>query len=222
MEPYQIKRNQLAPIIGLIACSIFYIAIAITLIPFKNQEGGSFSFFNHFISELGNPIYSEYHFVFNYGIMIAGFGFGVFSYCLGGLIRSKLAWFSIYMGMIASVLCIGIGIFPANQEDLHLLVAASFFSLMTIAMALYSYCILKDSKKTFPKYIAYYGFTTLVFFILLILSPKELIAVQNEQGAAFDRPEIWMVTIIEWIVFFFLTSWVILVSLHLLALKRSK
>lgn len=216
------KKNKVAPAIGLAACTVFYIAIALTVIPFVGEQGESFSFLNHFISELGNPNFSECHYIFNTGIIIAGTGFGIFAYCLQGLIDSKLAWGSTWMGVVASIFCVGVGLVPSHHGDLHLLVAVTFFSLMTLAMFLYSCSILMDKSKVFPSSIAFYGFAAMVCFILLIFSPKELIEVQNEQKELFDRPEYWLVTIAEWLVFFFLTTWVVLVSVYLLLRKNKQ
>ncbi len=223
MEGIEVQmKNRIAPFAGLAACGIFYIAMILTMIPFVGEQGESFSFLNHFISELGNPTYSEYHYIFNNGIIIAGVGFGIFAYCMGGLIQSKLAWASIWIGMIASVLCSGVGIVPAHYGELHLVVAVSFFSLMTLAMTMYSYSILNDKSKAFPNYIAFYGFGAMISFILLMIAPKELIAVQNEQKELFERPDFWLVTIAEWLVFFFLTTWVIVVSVYLLIKQNRK
>ena len=191
-----------------------------TVIPFVNEQGESFSFLNHFISELGNPFQSKHHYIFNCGVIIVGAGFGIFTYCLSGLIRTKLARVSILLGMIASILCAGVGIVPSHYGNLHLVIAVSFFSLMTLAMTLYSLSILIDKFEVFPKYIAFYGLGAMISFILLILAPKELIAVQNEQGELFERPRFWFVAIAEWLVFFFLTSWVIVVSLYLLRKQK--
>ncbi len=209
-------KYRFIPYIGLIACSVFYISIILTIIPFVGEQGESFSFLNHFISELGNPTYSQHHYIFNSGIILAGLGFGIFTYGLSGMLPSKLARISIFMGIIASFLCIGIGLVPSHHDELHFGIAASFFTLMTLAMTLYSICILMDTSKVFPKYIGFYGLCAMISFIFLIIAPKDLIAVQNELGPLFKRPEIWFVTIAEWLVFFFLTSWVVVVSFFLL------
>jgi len=214
-------KNKLAPFVGLLAIGILYFAILLTVIPFVGAQGESFSFLNHFISELGNPEYSERYYVFNTGLIIAGIGFGSFAYCMGGFIQTKLANACVWIGMIAAVFCSGVGLFPCHLGSVHFIVAVTFFTLMTFAMTLYSYCILKDETSVFPKYIAYYGFCAMFSFILLILAPKDLMGIQDEQKELFDRPDLWFVAITEWMVFFFLTTWVVLVSVYLLKQRRS-
>ncbi len=210
------SHHRLAPIAGIFGSGTLYAVMVIAILTLYEDGREPFSFFNHFISELGNPLYSPNYNVFNIGLAISGVGFGTFAYCMRGLISTKLAKASVVIAVFAAVLCSGIGIVPSHYGPLHLLIAGSFFVLMTLAMTLYSIAILKDEHRYFPKGIAYYGFAALVALILLVAAPKELMAVQDEQGLAFNRPDIWMVAVAEWLVFFFLTSWVVVVSVYLL------
>ena len=199
---------------GLFSCLVFYSTIGYTAAFYVGEQGEDYSFLNHFISDLGNPLISRYAPVFNIGIVMAGLGFGIFAHSLKGYIPTRLANVSIGMGMVASVLCTGVGLVPAHYGNWHLLVALSFFSLMTLAMTLYSWCIWRDKNKTFPRYIAIYGFCAFGAFCLFLLMPKDLLAAENELGLLFKRPRFWALAFWEWIVFFILTTWVILVAVY--------
>jgi len=209
-------KNKIAPIAGIFACLTLYSSIAISAYSFKGLQGQSFSLLNHFISDLGNFNLSSNFNLFNAGVVLAGIGFGVFAYGCDGLIHSKLAKASVVIAIIASVLLMGVGLVPTTAGPLHLIIALSFFILMTLGLALYSLCIWQTSNSPFPKSSALYGLLSPISLFIFMLMPKDLLALEEEQGALFDRPDFWGLAFSEWTVFFFLTSWVLVISYQML------
>lgn len=211
-------KSRTAPIAGISACFTLYSSMLASAYSFVGKRDEPFSILNCFISDLGDYSLSPNHFVFNFGVMLAGLGFGIFAYGCRGLIPTKLARFSVVTGIIASALLVGVGLVPSHHGWPHLVIALGFFSLMTLALSLYSYCIWKAPSKPLPKYTAMYGFCSPIAFIIFISMPKDLLNLEDAPGVLFEKPDFWGLAFSEWAVFFFLTTWVILVSAHLLRL----
>ncbi len=212
-----------APYAGIATCLILYSVIIIAAIPYVGQQGETYSIFNHFISELGSTRFSSNHIIYNSGIVLASLGFGIFTFGFNFFSDTKLTKVSVIIGLISSFLCIGVGLVTEEHRTPHLLLAFSFFCLMTIAVSLFSYSIWREKDNPFPKHLAFHGFTVTIAFSLFLSMPKGLMLVKRAEGPLFERPEIWWLPFMEWFIFFALTSWIFLISLKMLQLdKKSK
>jgi len=214
--------KKIAPIAGIATCIVLYSVILIAAIPYIGQQGETYSIFNHFISELGSVRFSVNHAIYNQGLIVAAIGFGIFTMGLGAYAPTKLSRISVIVGVLSSILCIGVGLVPEDYRFPHLILAVSFFTFMTLATGLYSWSILKEEQNPFPSYTAVHGLLIPLAFILFMMMPKELMAVKHEQGPLFDRPEIWLLPLFEWVIFIALTSWIILVSIKMLHLQKNE
>ncbi len=220
MDDQQLRK--LAPWAGIATCSLLYIVIIITAIPFHGQQGQSYSILNHFISELGSFNYSDYHRVYNTGLIIAACGFGIFIYGIKTYSTTKHTRNGMAVGLLSSALCVGVGLVPEDYRFPHLILALSFFSMMTVATAFFAWSIWKEKENPFPNYLAIHGFLVPISFTLFMMMPKGLMAVKRVQGAAFERPLIWWLPFLEWIIFFTFTSWIINMSIGMLRMQRAE
>ena len=214
--------KKIAPIAGLATCVVLYTVIIIAAIPYIGQQGESYSVFNHFISELGSTKFSVQHFIYNNGIIFSSLGFCLFTLGLGQYADTKTSRIAVGLGVISSLLCIGVGLVPEDNRVPHLILALGFFSLMTLSITIFSWSIWKEKANPFPKYTALHGFMIPIAFVLFISMPKGLMAIKRSAGSLFERPEIWWLPFLEWIIFIALTSWILVVSLNMFLLQRSK
>jgi hypothetical membrane protein len=214
--------KKIAPIAGLATCIVLYIVIIIAAIPYIGQQGESYSVFNHFISELGSTRFSAQHFIYNNGIILSSVGFGLFTLGFGQYANTKTSRIAVRLGVIASLLCIGVGLVPEDNRVPHLILALCFFSLMALSTTIFSWSIWKEEANPFPKFTAIHGFTIPIAFVLFMCMPKGLMSIKRSAGPLFERPEIWWLPFLEWIIFVALTSWIVVISLNMLLLQREK
>lgn len=214
--------KKIAPIAGLVTCVVLYTVIIIAAIPYIGQQGESYSVFNHFISELGSTRFSAQHFIYNNGIILSSLGFGLFTLGLAKYADTKLSRIAVILGVISSVLCVGVGLVPEDNRVPHLILALCFFSLMALSTTIFSWSIWKEEANPFPKHTALHGFTIPIAFVLFMSMPKGLMMIKREAGALFERPEIWWLPFLEWIIFIALTSWILVISFNMFLLQRAK
>lgn len=212
--------KKIAPIAGLATCFILYSVILIAAMPYIGEQGETYSVFNHFISELGSTKHSYYHYIYNNGLIIASLGFALFTYGIGAYATTKTTKIAVVMGVISSLLCVGVGLVPEDHRVPHLILAFSFFCLMALAAALFSWSIWKDEENPFPKHAAVHGFMIPISFVFFISMPKDLMAVKRIEGPLFVRPDIWWLPFLEWVIFAALTSWIMVVSFKMLHLQK--
>ncbi|WP_197043841.1 DUF998 domain-containing protein [Aureispira sp. CCB-QB1] len=212
--------KKIAPIAGLATCIILYTVIIIAAIPYIGQQGESYSVFNHFISELGSTKFSAQHFIYNNGIILSSIGFGLFTLGLAQYADTKTSRIAVRFGVLSSILCIGVGLVPEDNRVPHLVLALSFFSFMALSTAIFSWSIWKEQANPFPKHTAIHGFSIPLAFVLFMSMPKGLMAIKREAGPLFDRPEIWWLPFLEWIIFVALTSWILVISFNMFLLQR--
>lgn len=212
--------KKIAPIAGLATCVVLYTVIIIAAIPYVGQQGESYSIFNHFISELGSTKFSGQHFIYNNGIILSSLGFGLFTLGLAQYADTKTSRMAVRLGVISSMLCVGVGLVPEDNRVPHLILALGFFSLMALSTAVFSWSIWKEDENPFPKFTAIHGFATPVAFVLFMSMPKSLLAVKRSAGPLFNRPEIWWLPFLEWVIFITLTSWILVVSFNMFLLQQ--
>lgn len=214
--------KKIAPIAGLATCVVLYTVIIIAAIPYIGQQGENYSVFNHFISELGSTRFSAQHFIYNNGIILSSLGFGLFTLGLAQYTDTKTSRIAVRLGVVSSLLCVGVGLVPEDNRVPHLILALSFFSLMALSTAIFSWSIWKEDANPFPKHTALHGFTVPIAFVLFMSMPKGLMAIKRDAGPLFERPEIWWLPFLEWIIFVALTSWILVISFNMVLLQRVK
>jgi len=214
--------KKIAPIAGLATCVVLYTVIIIAAIPYIGQQGENYSVFNHFISELGSTKFSAQHFIYNNGIILSSLGFGLFTLGLAQYADTKTSRIAVRLGIVSSLLCVGVGLVPEDNRVPHLILALSFFSLMALSTAIFSWSIWKEDANPFPKHTALHGFTIPIAFVLFMSMPKGLMAIKRDAGPLFERPEIWWLPFLEWIIFMALTSWILVISFNMVLLQRVK
>lgn len=214
--------KKIAPFAGLSTCFILYSVIVFSAMEYIGQQGETYSIFNHFISELGSTKFSARHLIYNSGIVCGAVAFGLFVYGLSAYTSTKLSRIGISIGVFSAFLCAGVGLVPEDNRVPHLVLALGFFFMATLSVSIFSWSILKESNNPFPPYTAVHGFLIPIAFGLFMSMPKELMAVKRSAGPLFERPEIWWLPFCEWVVFAFMTTWILVMSIKMLQMQQAE
>lgn len=196
---------------GLVGCTVIIMCTFITAWMFE-EAGESYSLWNHFISELGHTKRSEYFWVFNSGLIFGG-AFMIF-FAIGirlgftGKFRDTLS----ALAFIAAISCSLVGIFPVDDFENHVMVALSFFGMGLVTIVIVTALTLMGKTPDLPKASVIPGIITAVAFAGFLFSPSDLFRSWVEDPDNFVRPAIWHKPILEWVCFFSMLGWIIMVS----------
>jgi len=207
-----LKIQRIALVSGVVGTSIILICSLISAIGFEEIPGESYSLLNHFISELGHTQRSDLYWVFNGGLIFGGAFLIVFSQGISlgftGPIRNLIS----VTAFIAAFSCVLVGFFPVDDFDSHVRVALSFFGMGLFPIALVTLLTLLGRTPALPKLSIIPGIITVLAFSAFLLSPSDQFIEWINNPDEFIRPAIWHKTILEWICFFSMISWIMMVS----------
>ena len=207
----QINRAVVTAISGIAGCLI--IASGLYASATHYTRSMEYSPKNHFISELGLASASEYSFVFNICLGIGGLLLMMFTNGLGiYLQKNPVAWYASYIGMAATLSFSAIGYFTADTWTAHRNAALVFFSGAMISIVLFSYCIWQNKQRRLHHFIALQGFIIAFIYVVVLVWPKELLLQSVNDPQNFIRPELWGLTVLEWMYCFMIGSWILSVS----------
>ncbi|MBK7150069.1 MAG: hypothetical protein IPH78_15010 [Bacteroidetes bacterium] len=71
-------------------------------------------------------------------------------------------------------------------------------------------------------FISLQGFIIAILFLLALIWPKALLNQSVNDPANFVRPELWGLTVLEWMYCFMIGSWILTVSGDMIYLLRKK
>ena len=216
------RLKKITPIAGVLTCIILYSVILIAAIPYVGQQGETYSFWNHFISDLGSIRFSVNHTIYNRGIVLAALGFGTFTFGLQTYVNTKVMRRGVAVGVLSACFCVGVGLVPEDYRIPHLILAVSFFSLAALAAGIVAWSIWREAENPFPRWMAIHGALVPIAFVVFMAMPKELMAKKRLEGALFDRPEIWWLPFFEWVIFLLLTTWIVFASINMWRLQQQQ
>ncbi len=188
---------------------IILLCVLITASSYIGRQNEAYSFLNHFISELGEIGVSPLAHLFNGGLILGG----LFTSCfmLGMALHIGGSWGLCLgiVGLVTSITVTLVGIYPMNQLEIHMVTSNTFFRGGLVMALGYSLYILCSSQPQLPKVTAIAsGITMLAFALFLWFLP----ASQEGSGSIVEilknRPEIWVLPILEWFVFLSVMIWI--------------
>lgn len=197
---------------GFIGLAIINISIILTAFLFEGYQGESYSPFTHFISELGEQQKSAWAIIFNSGMMIGGVFIVLFAYYLQQKVTTRLANIAAWIALVAALGVIGVGWFPANYLRPHMIAAFICFAGIGVSMFLYSWDFWQHNETFKAKILLLLSVIVFASFIYLAFAPKEVFKAMIAHPTTFNRPAFWDLTIVEWILFFGVNSWIIMVE----------
>ena len=195
--------------IGQAGICIILLSALIAAASYVGKQNETYSFLNHFISELGEIGVSPLAHIFNGGLILGG----LFTSCfmLGMALHIGGSWGLCLgiVGLVTSITVTLVGIYPMNQLEIHMVTANTFFRGGLLVALGYSLYILCSRQPQLPKVTAIAsGITMLAFALFLWFLP----ASQEGSGSIVEilknRPEIWALPILEWFVFLSVMVWI--------------
>ena len=206
------KIQRVASVSGIIGTSIILICSLVAAIGFEEIPGESYSLLNHFISELGHTQRSNLFWVFNGGLIVGGAFMIVFSQGISLGFTGPLRNFISVTAFIAAFSCTLVGFYPVDDFDRHVTVALSFFGMGLFTILMVTVLTLLGRTPALPKLSIIPGIITVLAFSAFLLSPSDQFIEWVNNPDDFIRPAIWHKTILEWICFFSMISWIQMVS----------
>jgi hypothetical protein len=208
------RIKSLTVITGLVGAVIITLGSLITAFGYTDANG-SYSPFNHFVSELGHTSESELSIVMNISFVLSGICFAL--HLIGVALRFDgwFKWVMLVGGAITGIFGSLVGIFPMNvNSDAHSTVAGIFFVVGMITVAFFSAYVLFANQTTFPKWIGYVGIPHTVFSLIFLITM--LTSGANPLGAPTGpRDSFLLIAASEWGVIVALIVWVLFVSINL-------
>ena len=173
------------------------------------RQNETYSFLNHFISELGEIGVSPLAYIFNGGLILGGIC--ISSFMLGMAIHIGGSWGLILgaIGLVTGISATLVGVFPMNQLEIHTAIANTFFYGGLLAALGYTLYVIFSPQPRLPKITAITGGATMLAFAAFVwFLPAPLEDGQSISEILKNRPEIWTLPILEWVVFLCVMGWI--------------
>ena len=174
---------------------------------YRGAAGEGYSLLSHWVSELGEAGVSPLAGVFNVALMVSGLGFATFMGALSLVRRGSLGAAFGALGIGAGFFAALVGVFPLGASDLHVAVAAGYFVLGSLAIALASIELVRRPDAAFPAWLGLFGGIVVGAFVGFIL-------VTSGRGGGTDeaRPALVLEPTLEWAAIIGTLAWTALVS----------
>ena len=205
----QIKRLIFASYIGQAGIFILLLSVLLAATSYVGKQNETYSFLNHFISELGEKGVSQFAYIFNGGLILGGAFISFFMLGLAMHIGNSWGLILGAIGLVTGVSAPLVGVFPMNQLEIHTVIANTFFYGGLLVALGYTLYVLFSPKPRLPKITALTGGVTMLAFAAFVwFLPAPLEDGQNIHEILKNRPEIWTLPILEWVVFFCVMVWI--------------
>ena len=210
---------------GVVGPLIIGLGIIISALAYSGNQGQSYSFLNHFVSELGEIDVSDLATVFNGGLILGGICNLAFMIYLASQFSGWIRYPLALLGAAAALCGTLVGVFPMNDLDRHIFVALGFFNLGLLVALIYSLIFLFKKDHPFPRWLAVPGMlNTAAFFIFNNFPPQFEEGIEFRDGMAglfSNRPALIPLAVMEWIVILGILIWFLLLGSYLVCVNRS-
>lgn len=187
---------------------------------YSGRTHESYSFFNHFISELGNKNYSAHAYFFNGAMLLAGVPIMIFMTGISRMLSSRLRYPFLLAGFMSGLLCILLGYYSSDRYDIHIKVALAQFNAMLLSSVFFSIAVLRERDRGyFDRWLAYAGalpIICIVAFLCIEYLHQTEVRSGHVHQLLYHRPAFWPLPFMEWMVFFSLIVWVALICGYLI------
>ena len=188
---------------------IILLCVLIAASSYVGRQNEAYSFLNHFISELGEIGVSPLALIFNGGLILGGLLTSCFMLGMAIHIGGRWGLGLGIVGLVTSITVTLVGIYPMNQLEIHMVTANTFFRGGLLVSLGYSLYILCSRQPQLPKVTAITsGITVLAFALFLWFLPSSQEGSESVVEILKNRPEIWALPILEWLVFLCVMGWI--------------
>jgi len=205
----QIKRLIFASYIGQAGIFILLLSVSIAVAFYVGKQNETYSFLNHFISELGEKGVSPLAYIFNGGLILGGACISFFMLGLAMHIGNSWGLILGAIGLVTGLSATLVGVFPMNQLEIHTAIANTFFYGGLLVALGYTLYVVFSPEPRLPKITALTGGVTMLAFAAFVwFLPAPLEDGQSIHEILKNRPEIWTLPILEWVVFLCVLVWI--------------
>jgi hypothetical membrane protein len=206
-------------VFGLLGCIVITLAIVGTALVYRGIRGQRYSFLNHYISELGEVGVSQKAWLFNTGMIITGLLFIPFTLGLGLTLGGLWGFLGGLAGLWAGISCLLVGVYPMNNLTPHSHAATSYFrgGLATILFFSIAISLQAQGHEVIPRWANLAGITAVISYASFIVisarqKPHDDQGINGSEQTIEERPRIWIIAILEWLVFFTTILWFLVVA----------
>jgi len=204
---------------------IIALGMSLSAVTYRGIDGQAYSPLNHFVSELGEVGVANLSGAFNWALILGGLITLPFMVYLAGQIRFWARWPLGLLGVLAAVFAILVGIFPMNYTNPHTFAALTFFNLGLAFAVLYSLVILFSRRQPFPKWLAIPGLIYALSFSWFTLFPSAIpLEIDFEVGMSGflqNRPDVFALAVIEWVMVLAILIWILLMAIYLIFQRKN-
>jgi hypothetical protein len=205
---------------GMLGCVVITTAIVATAIVYRGVDGKRYSFFNHYISELGELGVSQRAGLFNTGMIITGLLFIPFTSGLALILGGMWGYLGGLAGLWTGVSCLLVGIYPMNNLTPHSRVATAYFRGGLVTVLIFSIAIFLQARgqEVISRWVNLAGVAAILSyasFIIISARNDSQLAQDNEVDGPIikERERFWIISIVEWLVFITTILWFLVVAL---------
>lgn len=203
-------------IFGLLGTSIVILSVLISAIFYRGRQGEHYSPLNHFVSELGEMGVSRLARLFNIGFIDGGLALVPYMIGLGTVLGSVLGWIATVFGVISSLACSAVGIFPMNNLTPHARAAMTFFRAGLAMIFFFGLAILfqPSGKQVISQYaniLSLLAFCSYAAFLTKTSIDRPIKKMDNNLDPQLvweNRPKVSVTTILEWAIFISTILWI--------------
>ena len=202
-------------IFGLAGTGLILLAVLYPTLVYRGKLGEHYSLLNHFISELGEVGVSRAAWIFNTGLLLAGLLLLPYVVGLGIAFDSLLGWLGTAAGIIAVLGVAAVGVFPMNNIKHHTTAAITYFRAGLVMVFFFGLAIFFQpaGKAVIPQaanLLSLLAFLAYGTFLALPLARKKKQESTNilDPEQEPERPRIWALPTLEWLVFFSTIAWI--------------
>jgi hypothetical membrane protein len=191
------------------------VCILLAAFSYTGLKGEPFSLFNHFISELGEVGVSRSAWLFNGGMIAAGFLFLFFCLGLGLTIGNTWARLGLLAGVVASISCAAVGVFPMNHLAPHVTAALTYFRSGLVTILLFGVAIWRQSQdqESVDRRANLAGLAAVACYAAFLFYTTTRGPGSFDPGLLAERPAVWISAVLEWLVFFSTVVWFFAIAL---------
>lgn len=205
---------------GLTGSGVITLGIMISALAYRGRRGERYSLLNHFISELGEAGVSPAAWAFNTGMILGGLLLVFFILGLGQALGGVLGLLSLLAGLTATLSAALVGVFPMNNLKPHVWAAMTYFRSGLVMVVLFGVAILFQPPQAqvispWANLLSLLAVACYASFLFLSghKSSDDEVAVNLDPSVVPERPRIWLLTVLEWSVFFSTMIWLFGVAL---------
>lgn len=184
-----------------------------SILSYNQSHPSRYSFTNHFVSELGWSESSQASALFNGGLIAVNLAFLPMVILIGRNIGTRLGYLAMFSGICTLLAGVGVGIWPLDHLQPHLIAAIAFFwaYLVTVFLFTLAYCPRWNNKPS--RAMVFVGTLCCLIAIAFLAFPKQSAVKALQQLDSFQRPQLWWLALLEWGVVFSALLWGIVATL---------